>query len=66
MSASRAGRNAEPDSSVFDGNEPFDDLATLNQERVHGLVDAIDVGRRSASENGWCGAFMLCPGQRAD
>jgi hypothetical protein len=44
MSASRAGRNAEPDSSVFlTAISRVDDLAALDQKRVHRLVDAIDL-----------------------
>ena len=44
MSASRAGRNAEPDSWVFfDRDQAVDDLAALDQQRVHRLVDAVDV-----------------------
>ncbi len=44
MSASRAGRNAEPDSCVFfTAIERVDDLAALEQELVHRLVDAIDL-----------------------
>ena len=54
MSASRAGRNAEPDSCVLlDRDQPVDDLAALHQKAVHRLVDAVDflaqlakVGRR--------------------
>ena len=49
MSASRAGRNAEPDSwRLLDRDEAVDDLSALHQEAVHGLIDAIDLARRSA------------------
>ena len=44
MSASRAGRKAEPELlSFFDGDEALDDLAALHQKRVHGLVDPVDL-----------------------
>ena len=44
MSASRAGRNAEPDFlRVLHRDERVDDLAALEQELVHRLVDAIDL-----------------------
>ena len=45
MSASRAGRNAEPDSVVFFVlYQAADDLAALHQEGVHRRVDAVDLG----------------------
>ena len=44
MSASRAGRNAEPDSwRLLDRDQAVDDLAALHQEAVHRLVDAVDL-----------------------
>ena len=44
MSASRAGRNAEPVSwLLLDRDQAVDDLAALHQEPVHRLVDAVDL-----------------------
>ena len=44
ISASRAGRNAEPVSCVLLGrDQPVDDLAALHQQAVHRLVDAVDL-----------------------
>ena len=44
MSASRAGRNAEPDSCVFLTEIRRSMIcAALHQEAVHGLVDAVDL-----------------------
>ena len=44
ISASRAGRNAEPFSwLLLDLDQTVDDLAALDQEAVHRLVDAVDL-----------------------
>ena len=44
MSASRAGRKAEPVScGLLHRDQAVDDLAALHQELVHRFVDAIDV-----------------------
>ena len=44
MSASRAGRNAEPALlRLLHRDQAVDDLAALHQEAVHRLVDAVDL-----------------------
>ena len=51
MSASRAGRNAEPDfGGLLRRDQPVDDVAALHQQRDACLIDAVDlaaqVGKR--------------------
>ncbi len=63
MSASRAGRNAEPpvSSDLLHRDQAVDDLAALDQELVHLLVNAVDflpqIGKRlvGAARRFWHG-----------
>ena len=44
MSASRAGRNAEPVFlGLLDRDQAIDDLAALDQKRVHRFIDTVDL-----------------------
>ena len=60
MSASRAGRKAEPDFLGFlHRDQSLDDLAALDQERVHRLIDAVDFAAQIGERNVLLGAAVL-------
>ena len=66
MSASRAGRNAEPDSCVcLTRDEAVDDLAALHQQAVHRLVDAVDLAPQIGERRCGLGAGRFRPSDAA-
>jgi len=61
MSASRAGRNADPDSVVrLAFYEAADDVAALHEQAVHGLIDAAISRRSSASAAARVSVRLIC------
>ena len=67
----RFARRAECRAGLFGflhSDEPVNNFATLDQERMHGLIDAIDLAAQIGERRSVGGAIvsLFCPGQRAD